>query len=171
MTDGDKEGDIISDVLKEIGLDEGDDFEFDDLAGKSKAGKKSKDNPKGGERNKSENDSKSKTSIERKEYRRKSNSLMFKIVEEDFKKGQYRILGKSKKREKNLEIELKYVGADGKSYFIELVNASSNKNKAYLKENNIILENIKKNDNININFEIDSKIKTKMEGTIYAVKA
>ncbi|WP_147641116.1 hypothetical protein [Mammaliicoccus lentus] len=171
LTDGDKEGDIISDVLKEIGLDEGDDFEFDDLAGKSKAGKKSKDNPKGGERNKSENDSKSKTSIERKEYRRKSNSLMFKIVEEDFKKGQYRILGKSKKREKNLEIELKYVGADGKSYFIELVNASSNKNKAYLKENNIILENIKKNDNININFEIDSKIKTKMEGTIYAVKA
>ena len=66
---------------------------------------------------------------------------------------------------------MKYFGADGKSYFIELVNASSNKNKAYLKENNIILENIKKNDNININFEIDSKIKTKMEGTIYAVKA
>ena len=68
------------------------------------------------------------------------------------------------------EFAFKYVGADGKTYSIKLLSASSKNHPIALNRNTLILNKVSKGDYLFIDFTVDSKLIMKMEGTIYEIK-
>ncbi|HLR66908.1 MAG TPA: hypothetical protein VK105_07200 [Virgibacillus sp.] len=101
-----------------------------------------------------------------------SRAFRLKVIEIDSTEGKYRILAFPKKSMKKIKIELKYVGADGKSYNIKLLNAESDTTLPSIINNTTIqLESIKKNKNFNIDFNTKSNLRMKMEALIYEVKS
>lgn len=99
-----------------------------------------------------------------------NNSVALKIIGINPGEGKYRIVGKALKTSEDLEIGLRYVGADGKAYLIKVLSAYSKDILVEHKKNLIRVKGMKKDSRINIDFKVKSKIPMKMEGTVYEVK-
>lgn len=174
LMDGDKEEDRISKAIQFIGVDEGE----NSGSGSRRKGKGEGNNPNnfygggtGDDGQKSNSNSGEKHASEDIKKKGKIDSIKFKVIQEDYKNGVYKIIGMSKENANKIAVEFKYVGGDGKAYYLKLLNVNSDKHKTSIRQNNIIIEDIKKGDNLNIQFKINSKLKTKMEGSIYAIKS
>lgn len=96
--------------------------------------------------------------------------LSLKVIGIDPENGKYRIVGNVLKNKEKSEISFKYVGADGKAYSIELKEVSSNSQSVEMRRNSIRITNLSKDDNLNIDFTVNSKLRMKMEGTVYEIK-
>lgn len=174
MMDGDKEEDLISKIIQTVETGEGD----SSGSGSDRTGGTGGNTPgnqgsygDGENGDKGESDSGSKKVAEGMKMNGKINSIKFKIIEENSVIGKYKIVGKCKKRYKKIAIDIKYVGGDGKAYYLKLMKAHSLKHQTTISQNKIIIENIQKDEYININFQINSKLKTKMEGIIYEIES
>lgn len=166
MMNGDSEEDKISQDIAFIEVDDGENRGPGKSPGK---GGTPRDNFGGG--GSEDEGEKGISDSENIKMKGKVDSVKFKVIEEDFKNGLYNMVGVSKGKVGNIAIELKYIGGDGKAYTLKLLNVNSNNHKTTIKHNKIIVDEIKKDDTINIQFKINSKLKTKMEGSIYEIES
>lgn len=102
-----------------------------------------------------------------------SKNLKFKIIAMDYTNGKYKIKGHIKQGMKLCEIEFKNVGADGRVYKVLIEKASTQikGNNVYSKNNKIYIEGLKSNQQLDIDFEIPTKLRMKMEGIVNEIKA
>lgn len=172
MLDGNKEADLIEQVLEKIGIGEGD----TSGSGSERDGEGGGDSPEiksgiGEEPGEYGVDPKGKEVIVKTEKRvGPFTSINLKIIEVDASVGKYRIIGKMLKKSKMIEIELKSIGANGLTYPLKLVEVGSSTNEISIKQNAVRMMNLSKDKVFNADITIDSKLRLKMEGTVYEIK-
>lgn len=168
--DGDKEGDFLDRDLEEAGISDGEGSGFGGGNGGKGGGN---DTPTSGgteKGNKGEDSEGDENNIEKEKRISASDSVSFKIIGLNPNEGQYRIVGKAHKKMKSTDIAFKYVGADGKTYSIKILSASSKNHPVTLNRNALRLNKVSKGDRLSIDFTVDSKLRMKMEGTVYEIK-
>lgn len=168
--DGDKESDLLDRDLEEAGISDG---EGSGYGGGNNGSGGGNDTPTSGgseKGNKGEDSEGDKNNIEKEKRISASDSVSFKIIGLNPNEGQYRIVGKAHKKMKLTDIVFKYVGADGKTYSIKLLSASSKNHPVTLNRNALRLNKVSKGDHLFIDFTVDSKLRMKMEGTVYEIK-
>lgn len=171
--DSNKDDDLLKNVLEAIGLGDGD---ASGNGGKRKGqgGGDSPDTNYGHGENPGDKgtNGEGEEVITNKEKRvGPSTSIKLKIIELNAAEGKYRIVGKVLKKSKALEIELKSIGANGVTYPLKVVEVASSSNEVTIKRNAVRLENLSKNIIFNADILIDSKLRLKMEGTVYEIKS
>lgn len=170
--DGDKDDDLLKNVLEAVGLGDGD----TSGSGGKRDGHGGGDSPHTNHGSGTDSGDKGQDGIGEKVVTNKekrvgpSTSIKLKIIELNAAKGRYRIIGKVFKKTKAIEIELKSIGANGVTYPLKIVEASSPSYDVSYKRNAVRLENLLKNGVFNTDITIDSKLRLKMEGTVYEIK-
>lgn len=96
--------------------------------------------------------------------------LMLKIIEIDFKKGIYRLIGISTQYKEKIGISLVSVGENDYEYKKNILRVFSQSNVVRINKNIIIIEKIKKNHKFIIDFVIDERLRMRMKGIIYETK-
>ena len=168
--DGDKDDKFLEKDLEEVGVPEGDGGGFGG-GSDGRGGGINTPNSGGDERgNLGENPDANDRKSEREVKIPSTDILSLKIIGIDPENGKYRIVGNVLKNKENSEISFKYVGADGKAYSIQLKEVSSNSQSVEMRRNSIRITNLSKGDNLNINFTVNSKLRMKMEGSVYEIK-
>lgn len=168
---GDNEDKFLKKSLQEAGIENGD---------SNRGGAKRKERTEGdndmvsGEGNPSfdlNDDSDDKKTVEKEQRVSLEKSLSLKIIGIDPSKGKYRIIGNSNKKSDEVEIALKYIGADGKAYSLKVLGTASISHETFIKNRAIRLKDIDNDNRIMIDFEVESKLPMKMEGTVYEIKS
>lgn len=94
--------------------------------------------------------------------------LKFRVLEEDYTKGLYKIVINTNEEIKELRIEIKVVGENGSKYGERILDAVYLNNKVKTIDNNIYISNLEKNSKIL--FKIPFKKRVKMEVKFYETK-
>ena len=170
--DGDKEDDLLKNVLDAVGLGDGN----TSGNGSQREGKGGGDAPEPnygngdnpGDKGQDGDGEKVVTKIEKRVG--PSTSIKLKIIELNAAEGKYRVVGKVLKKSKAIEIELKSIGANGVTYPLKVVDATSSSNNISINRNAVRLEGLSKKGVFNTDITIDSKLRLKMEGTVYEIK-
>ncbi|PHD56532.1 hypothetical protein [Bacillus wiedmannii] len=171
--DGDKEEALLKNVLEAVGIGDGD----TSGSGGKREGHGGGDSPNtiygpGEEPGDKGPNGEGEEVITNKEKRvGPSTSIKLKIVELNAAEGKYRIVGKVLKKSKAIEVELKSIGANGVTYPLKVVDVASPSNEISIKRNAVRLENLSKNVVFSADISIDSKLRLKMEGTVYEIKS
>lgn len=169
VLDGDQEDEVISKEMAEAGIDNGE----TSGSGSNRsggAGGNSPDNNFGsgnGKGSKEENNSGQQMVIESERRLNINQSVDMKLIERDYTIGEYQLRLKVIRKIGKAEIELKNIGADGKSYKMNLASVEA---PAKLKDGKIIVENIQRNSSVKINYKVKSKLRMKMEGIVNEIK-
>ena len=170
IKDGDKEGERLENIIDLVENGPGN----SSGSGSNRHGKSGGENPSNhngvGEDYGEYGGEGSETVGEAKKLIERFNAIRLKIIDIDSSKGLYRIVCIPTKSMKKMMVELKYVGADGKSYSIKLLNVSSSSIQTELVNNNLQISSVKKNQNFNIDFETKSNLRMKMEAYVYEIK-
>lgn len=168
--DGDSEEKILERTMVYAGLIDGDSSGFGggrEGRGGGKGGHHGSGNGRGSRGGTPEgNDGR----VEKEERVPSAKSLSIKIIGLNPNEGKYRMVGKALKNLDTSEIALKYVGADGSSYSIKVLSASSSSHTVSWRRNAIRIKDISKGDKFSIDFNVDSKLRMKMEGAVYEIK-
>lgn len=174
-TDADKEGELLEKQIKELGVVDSENGEFnpgDPEPESDNEGDKRdliyKPDKQGNKHIVSDSDSE-KIKAEQK-TRVDEGNLSLKLIGIDYSKGKYKIVGKSSKDIGKLILELKAVGDNGSTYKLNILNSFSYKQSIEFSRKEIIIPNLSKNDDIAIDFEIDNHLRLKMEVTAYEIK-
>lgn len=174
VRDGDREEKDINKVLTTAGVGEGDTSGLGSRR-KGESGGSSPSNRFGFGKEKgsfAEDNTKEKNLVEKELKIGSSGDVSFKIIEEDATQGKYRLLGKTHRKLNHSRITLKCVGADGNAYKLDdLAITSDFPSQAEIKKGDLWLKEIDVNTPIDIGIKISSKIRMKMEGTIYEVES
>ncbi|MBJ8107145.1 MULTISPECIES: hypothetical protein [Bacillus cereus group] len=171
--DGDKEEVLLKNVLEAVGIGDGD----TSGSGGKREGRGDGDSPHtnygaGKEPGDQGPNSEDEEVITNKEKRvGPSTSIKLKIIELNAAEGKYRIVGKVLKKSKAIEVELKSIGANGVTYPLKVVDVASQSNEISIKRNAVRLESLSKNVVFSADISIDSKLRLKMEGTVYEIKS
>ncbi|EJS64562.1 hypothetical protein COF07_19190 [Bacillus wiedmannii] len=171
--DGNKEEDLLKNVLEAVGIGDGD----TSGSGGKREGSGDGDSPHTNYGSNEEPGDKGSNSedeevIANKEKRvGPSTSIKLKIIELNAAEGKYRIVGKVLKKSKAIEVELKSIGANGVTYPLKVVDVASQSNEISIKRNAVRLESLSKNIVFSADISIDSKLRLKMEGTVYEIKS
>ena len=173
--EGNKADDLLAQVLDTVGLgddsNEEDGTGYGDDSGGSSGGGNSSAGGNGGQGGQGYSERNDNDVTVKKEQRVAStNAVQLKIIELNAAEGSYRIVGKALKKSKAIEIELKSIGANGLTYPLKIVGISSPTNDIFNKQNAVRLDNLPKNSKFKADITIDSKLRLKMEGTIYEIK-
>lgn len=96
--------------------------------------------------------------------------VKFKILGIDYKQGEYKLVGRANKKIDKLSINLKSVGDNGSTYKVRIRNSRSRLHETTNTTKEIVVNNINKNDTVDVNFNIDSKLKLKMEAVMHEIK-
>lgn len=167
---GDDEDKFLERTLEEAGIGHGDESGQNARGGKKGGGQGGHHGLGDNKGNKGEDSVGDRAIIPKEKRVASSDSLSVKILSLNPSEGKYRIVGKANKKAKLLEVALKSVGADGKVYSIKILNSNSQTLSVTHTSNAIKIHNIKKGERINIDFVIKSKLRMKMEGTVYEIK-
>ncbi len=167
---GDDEDKFLERTLEEAGIGHGDESGQNARGGKNGGGQGGHHGLGDNKGNKGEDSVGDRAVITKEKRVASSDSLSVKILSLNPSEGKYRIVGKANKKAKLLEFALKSVGADGKVYSIKILNSNSQTLSVTHTSNAIKIHNIKKGERINIDFVIKSKLRMKMEGTVYEIK-
>ncbi|MFW5446431.1 hypothetical protein ACN7UQ_09760 [Aerococcus urinaeequi] len=167
---GDDEDKFLERTLEEAGIGHGDESGQNARGGKNGGGQGGHHGLGDNKGNKGEDSVGDRAVITKEKRVASSGSLSVKILSLNPSEGKYRIVGKANKKAKLLEVALKSVGADGKVYSIKILNSNSQTLSVTHTSNAIKIHNIKKGERINIDFVIKSKLRMKMEGTVYEIK-
>lgn len=167
---GDDEDKFLERTLEEAGIGHGDESGQNARGGKNGGGQGGHHGLGDNKGNKGEDSVGDRAVITKEKRVASSDSLSVKILSLNPSEGKYRIVGKANKKAKLLEVALKSVGADGKVYSIKILNSNSQTLSVTHTSNAIKIHNIKKGERINIDFVIKSKLRMKMEGTVYEIK-
>lgn len=167
---GDDEDKFLERTLEEAGIGHGDESGQNARGGKNGGGQGGHHGVGDNKGNKGEDSVGDRAVITKEKRVASSDSLSVKILSLNPSEGKYRIVGKANKKAKLLEVALKSVGADGKVYSIKILNSNSQTLSVTHTSNAIKIHNIKKGERINIDFVIKSKLRMKMEGTVYEIK-
>lgn len=167
---GDDEDKFLERTLEEAGIGHGDESGQNARGGKNGGGQGGHHGLGDNKGNKGEDSVGDRAVITKEKRVASSDSLSVKILSLNHSEGKYRIVGKANKKAKLLEVALKSVGADGKVYSIKILNSNSQTLSVTHTSNAIKIHNIKKGERINIDFVIKSKLRMKMEGTVYEIK-
>lgn len=95
-----------------------------------------------------------------------SDRVKMKVIELNYVKGKYRLVLKADKDIRLAEIELRYIGADGKSYSISTENAESETNTVYIDGGKVMLQKMKREQAVKVDCQVGSKLRMKMEGVV-----
>ncbi|WP_203641104.1 hypothetical protein [Levilactobacillus andaensis] len=95
-----------------------------------------------------------------------SDKVRMKVIELNYVEGKYKLVLKADKNIKLAELELRYIGADGKSYSVMTKDAKSETNEVNIDDGKIILQKMKKGQIVKIDCQVGSKLRMKMEGVV-----
>lgn len=169
--DGDKEEKELAKTLVEIGLGEGEKGGF----GSPKDGEGGGDYPLneggvGDDAGKVDEDPYSDENVVSEKTKQISKgSINIKLLEIAASLGQYRLSGYATKDYKNVRVKIQSVGDNSAKYSLGIGNVESAINKVSLKRNQIYLENIKENDQLSVDFTINSQLRMKMDVTMHEI--
>lgn len=171
--DGNKEEDLLKNVLEAVGLGDGDTSGSGGKREGSGGGDSPNTNHGSGEEpgDKGPNGEGEEVITNKEKRVGPSTSIKLKIIELNATEGKYRIVGKVLKKSKAIEVELKSIGANGVTYPLKVVDVSSQTNEISIKRNAVRLENLSNHVVFSANISIDSKLRLKMEGTVYEIKS
>lgn len=169
--DADKEEELLEDLIKKEGIGDGENAGSGGQQGGSGGGDNTDSGDGKGQEKGDKGEGKDKGVVTENEKRvGPSDVLSLKIIEINAKHGKYRLLGTVKKKRKKIEVELKSIGANGAAYPLKILEVSSDGTDIECNKNIICLLNAKQKPMVIVDFTIDSKLRLKMEGTVYEVK-
>ena len=109
--------------------------------------------------------------IEGKQHISINEKVLMKVIELNHSEGKYRLILKPVQDIQLSEVDLRYIGADGKGYAMLIEKAKLNGKFIPIVKNKIIVENLVKNKKVKIDCIVKSKLRMKMEGIINEVKS
>lgn len=172
VLDGSYEEDSIARSLELAGIGDGD----TSGSGSKRTGNTGGDNPDNNfgfgsdTGTKGPDDSAEKILSERKRLIDVSRNIKMKLIERDFKNGEYRLSMRPGKNISTVEVEIRYIGADGKSYSTRVENANSLTHPTSVVNGKIIVENLKNNVPLVVDYQIDSQLRMKVESIVNEIK-
>lgn len=171
-TDGDKEGEDEAARLREIGLGEGEETGSGSArtggSGGGKPGNQEGAGEPGGTRG---FDDEGTPVIAVTKVQISTRKLKAKIIETYSPEGKYKFIGIPMANFKKVIINFKSVGDSGSAYSLKIVNAQSNTNEVSYEGNDLIIDNVRGNEKIEINFQVNVGYRVKMEVVQYEVKS
>lgn len=98
-------------------------------------------------------------------------SLAVKIIEDDFTKGLYRLVGRHTGKQTKLAITFHYVDARGVKEEATLLDVDATQNAVSLADNKLCIDNFTTHSSLNIQFKVEKNIRLKMRIDVYEVRS
>lgn len=174
INDGEKEEEDLRKALEDIGISDSENGSVG--PGSSREGKGGGNNPDnefgtGGKDGDFEPDDKSdKRVVTEVQKPIGKGDMNAKLIGLNYKAGKYKLVGKANKKFDKLAIHFKSVGDNGSTYKVKVLDSHSGLHDTTHTSKEIILNKINRNDLIDITFDIDTKLKLKMEVIINEIK-